>query len=99
MHCESYCSIMNIRSVASCWFLSLHATFMMQGHTSQKIIKPSLIAACNGVLGQSAASKMKNILLSNGAVERRISDTAEDTETQLIGKIKKSKLIICITTG
>jgi len=46
-----------------------------------------LIAACNKVLGQPAASKMKDILLSNDTVERRISDMAEDTETKLIKKI------------
>jgi len=45
-----------------------------------------LIAACNEVLGQSAASKMKDIPLSNDAVERRISDMTEDTETQRIEK-------------
>ena len=28
--------IINIRLVASCWFLSLHPTFMMHGHTSLK---------------------------------------------------------------
>ena len=58
-----------------------------------KLIKPSLIAACNEVLGQSAASKMKDIPLSNDTVERRIYDMAEDTEKQLIKKIKKSKLL------
>jgi len=51
-----------------------------------------LIAACNEVIGQSAASKMKDIPLSNDTVERRISDMAEDRETKLIEKIKKSKL-------
>jgi len=51
-----------------------------------------LIAACNEVLGQSAASKMKDIPLSNDTDERRTCDMAEDTETQLIEKIKKSKL-------
>jgi len=49
--------------------------------TGEEIIKPSLIAACNEVLSQSAASKMKDIPLSNDTVERRISDMAEDTET------------------
>ena len=52
----------------------------------EELIQPSLIAACNEVLGQSAASKMKDMPLSNDIVERRISDMAEDTETQLIGK-------------
>jgi len=55
-------------------------------------VKSSLNAACNEVLGQSAASKMKDIPLSNDTVERRISDTAEDTEMQFIEKIRKSKL-------
>jgi len=31
----------------------------------KELIKPSLIAACNEVLGQSVASKMKDIPLSN----------------------------------
>ena len=35
---------------------------------------------------------MKDIPLSNDTAERRISDMAEDTETQPIEKIKKSKL-------
>ena len=61
-------------------------------------IKPSLNAACNEVLGQSAASKMKDVSLSNNTVERRISDMAEDTEMQLTEKIKKIE-IVCITTG
>ena len=36
MHCEGYCLIINIRLVASCWFLSLHPTFMMHGHKNLK---------------------------------------------------------------
>jgi len=36
---------------------------------------------------------MKDIPLSNDTVERRIYDMAEDTEKQLIKKIKKSKLL------
>ena len=64
----------------------------------EELIKPSLIAACNEVLGQSAASKMKDVPLLNDTVQRRISDMAEDTETQFIEKIKKIE-IFCITTG
>ena len=52
----------------------------------EELIKPPLITACNEVLGQSAARNMKDIPLSNDGVERRISDMAEDTETQLIEK-------------
>jgi hypothetical protein len=37
-----------------------------------------LIAACNELLGQSAASKMKDVLLSNDRVEMQISDMAEE---------------------
>ena len=51
-----------------------------------------MTAACNEVLGQSAASTMKDIPLSNDTVERRISEMAEDTERQLVKKIKKSTL-------
>jgi len=54
----------------------------------ENLAKPFLIAACNEVLGQSAASKMIDIPLLNDTVERRISDMAEDTETQLTEKIK-----------
>ena len=51
-----------------------------------------MIAACNEVLGQSAASKIKDIPLPNDTGERRISDMAEDTEKQLATKINKSEL-------
>ena len=44
----------------------------------EELIKPSLIADCNEVLGRSAARKMKDIPLSDVTVERRISDMAED---------------------
>ena len=57
--------------------------------TGEELIKPSLTAVCNEVLGQSAASKMKDIPLSNDRVERRIFDMAEDTETQLTEKNEK----------
>ena len=46
----------------------------------KELIKPSLIAACNEVIGQSVASKMKDIPLSNDTVERRISDMALEFE-------------------
>jgi len=58
----------------------------------EELIKPSFTADCNEVLGQSAASKMKNTPLSNDTVERRISDVSKDKETKHIQKIKKSKL-------
>ena len=35
---------------------------------------------------------MKGISLSNDTVERRISDMADDTERQIVEKIKKSEL-------
>jgi hypothetical protein len=43
----------------------------------KKLIKPSLIAACNEILGQSVASKMKDIPLSNDPAEMWTSHMAE----------------------
>jgi hypothetical protein len=57
-----------------------------------------LVAACNEVLGQSLASKMKDIPLSNDTVEGRISDMAEDRGTHLIEKNETIE-IVCVTTG
>ena len=34
--------VINIRAVASCWFLSLHPTFMMHGHKSLKNVRKYL---------------------------------------------------------
>ena len=73
------------------YLISLQIAKCKKPHSTGEELNP-LIAACNEVLGQSAASKIKDIPLSNYTVERRISDMAEDTETQLIEKIKKSKL-------
>jgi hypothetical protein len=50
---------------------------MMNENKNVKFIKPSLIAACNEVSGQSAACETEDIALSNDTVERRISDMAE----------------------
>jgi hypothetical protein len=55
-----------------------------------------LFAACNEVLSQSAASKMKDIPFPNDAVERRICDMAKYAETLFLKKLKIE--IICITT-
>ena len=38
--------IINIRLVASCWFLSLHPTFMMHGHKSLKFVFGKLLSCC-----------------------------------------------------
>ena len=43
----------------------------------EELIKYSLFAACNAILGQSAASKMKDIPFPDDAVERLICDMAE----------------------
>jgi hypothetical protein len=53
----------------------------------EELIKPSLIAACNEVVGQSAANKMEDIPLSNDTVQRWMADMAENTETRLIVQI------------
>jgi hypothetical protein len=54
----------------------------------EELIKPSFIAVCNEVLGQSAANKMKDNPFWNDTVVKRISDMSEGTETQLTEKIK-----------
>ena len=47
--------IINIRLVASCWFLSLQPTFMMHGHTSLKLDKDEL-ARCSWIRYRHGAS-------------------------------------------
>ena len=39
--------IINIRLVASCWFLSLHPTFMMHGHKNLKLVNSFLVTSNN----------------------------------------------------
>jgi len=71
------------------YLISLQIAICIKPYSiGEELIKPSLTAACNEVLGQCAASKMKDIPLSNDTVERRISDMAEDKEMQLIEKLK-----------
>jgi len=41
--CWDRCLTINIRLVASCWFLSLHPTFMMHGHKS---LKNNYVCSC-----------------------------------------------------
>jgi len=89
----SQTSTTDISLLTSSYLISLQtAKCKKLSSIGEELIKHSLIAACNEVLGQSAASKMKDIPLSNDTVERQISDMAEDTEMQLNEKILKSKL-------
>jgi hypothetical protein len=67
-------------------------------YSTEELIKPSLIAACNEVLGQSVASEKKDIPLSDDTAERRISDMAEGKETQLTVQIKKIEIFF-VETG
>ena len=61
-------------------------------YIGEELIKPSLIAACNEVLGQSAASKMKDIPLSNDTVEWQLYDIEKIQKRNSLKKIKISKL-------
>ncbi|MBN3274630.1 SCND3 protein, partial [Polyodon spathula] len=49
---------------------------------------PSIVDACHEVLGVTAAKKVSGI--SNDTVSRRITDIAEDIESQLIERVKAS---------
>jgi hypothetical protein len=40
----------------------------------------------------SVANNVKDFLLSNGTVERRISEVADDTDTELTEEIKKFEI-------
>jgi len=89
----SQASITDTSLLTASYVISLQTANCKKAYSiDEEHIKPSLIAACNEILGQYAASKMKDISLLNGTVERRISNLAEVTETQLTKKIKKSKL-------
>jgi hypothetical protein len=68
---------------ASCLISLQVAKYIKPCSIGEELIKPSVIAACNEVLGQCAASKIKDIPLSNDTVVRRISDMVEDKESQL----------------
>jgi hypothetical protein len=65
----------------------------------EELIKPSLASACNVISGQSAANTRKDFVLSNVAVESRISDVAEDTETKLTEEIEKRSKLFALQLG
>ena len=89
----SQASTTNTSLLTASYLISLQIAKCKKPYSiGEELIKPSVITAYNEVLGQSAAIKMKDIPLSNVTVERRISDKREDTEMQLIEKIKISKL-------
>jgi len=52
-----------------------------------------LIAACSELLGQSAASKMKDIPLLNDAIERWISDMAKIQKCNSLKKLRNQNCL------
>jgi hypothetical protein len=71
----------------ACYSVSLHK------FRWRELIEPSLIAACNEVLVQSAENEMKDLPLWKVAAERRISDMAENGDVQFIDEIKETELV------
>jgi hypothetical protein len=55
-------------------------------------IGEELMAACNEVIGQSAASTVRDISWPNDTTERRTSERAGDTGTDLIEENERWKL-------
>ena len=56
----------------------------------EELILPARTDICREVLGESAAKKIAQVLLSARIVARRVEDVAEDIETQLLQRIVTS---------
>ena len=56
----------------------------------EELILPAAKDICRELLGEAAVKKVAQVPLSASTVTRRIEDIAEDTETQLLERIKKS---------
>ena len=62
-------------------------------HTiGEKLIKPVMLKMVSLVLGESSASKMRQVSLSDNTVQRRIADMAEDVKVQVFAEIKESPI-------
>jgi len=70
--CWDRSTIINIRLVASCWFLSLHPTFMTHGHNSLKIQQPYLTFIASGGL-LSFIWRKNSLLLGNTEVYQNLN--------------------------
>ena len=56
----------------------------------EELILPAAKDICRELLGEAAVKKVAQVPLSASTVTRRIEDIAEDIETQLLERIKKS---------
>lgn len=57
---------------------------------AENLIKPCLVTCAKLLLGDSAASQMKQVSLSNDTVRSRICEMSDDLQRQLIHKVKSS---------
>uniref|UniRef100_A0A671KM04 DUF4371 domain-containing protein n=1 Tax=Sinocyclocheilus anshuiensis TaxID=1608454 RepID=A0A671KM04_9TELE len=79
--------------------VTLKASYMVAAHVARskkaftiakELILPSAVDRCRELLGDAAATKIQSIPLSNDTMARRIVDMSDDTECQLVERIKAS---------
>ena len=69
----------------------------MKPHTlAEKVIKPCVVEMADIILGDGTAWKLKQVVLSNDMVRRRINDLSIDIRNQLILDFKASPLKISL---
>ena len=57
---------------------------------AEKLILLCAIDMCGEIIGEAAASKLKLVLFSNETIKRRIVETSDDIECQLLERIKSN---------
>ena len=63
----------------------------MKPHTlAEEVVKPCVVDMANINLGDGAARKLKQVVLSSDRVRRRINDLSIDIRDQLISELKTS---------
>ena len=55
-----------------------------------ELILPAAKDICHELLGENAVQKVAHVPLSASTITRRIDETAEDTEAQLLERINES---------
>ena len=83
----------NVSALEASYVIALEIAKQKKPYSiGETLVKPCLLKTVKLVLGDASVVKLKQISLSNNAIQRRILDMSEDVKKQVVNEIKASPM-------